>query len=134
MLIQAEGALDWCVRDPALMAEQISHVAEVSQLLNVRVGLILRRTPAAVLAPHGFHIFDSRAVQIGTKTATALIDDPGDIATYEALFNELECMAAFEEEARTELNRIADEYRALERLPRRSAPDAGLRTVRRPRE
>ncbi len=116
VLIQAEGALDWCVRDPALMAEQISHVAEVSQLPNVRVGLILRRTPAAVLAPHGFHIFDGRAVQIGTKTATALIDDPGDIATYEALFNELERMAVFEEEARAELYRIADEYRMLESL------------------
>ena len=117
VLIQAEGALDWCVREPALMVEQISHVVEVSQLPNVRVGLILRRTPATVLAPHGFHIFDGSAVQIGTKTATAVIDDPGDIATYEALFSELECMAVFEDEARTELCRIADEYRALERLP-----------------
>lgn len=121
LLIQTQGALDWCVRGPALMAEQISHVVELSQLPNVRVGLILRRTPATVLAPHGFHIFDGRAVQIGTKTATALIDDPGDIATYEALFNELESMAVFEEEARAELRRIADEYKTLERRGHRGA-------------
>lgn len=123
VLIQAECALDWCVRDPALMVEQISHVVKVSQLPNVRVGLILRRTPATILAPHGFHIFDGRAVQIGTKTATALIDDPNDIATYEALFNELERMAVFGDEARTELCRIADEYRTLVRLPQFLMPE-----------
>ncbi len=118
VLIQTEGALDWCVRDPALMAEQINYVADVSQLPNVRIGLIRRRTPTTVLAPHGFHIFDGRAVQIGTKTATALVDDPGDIATYEDLFNELESMAVFGEDARAELRRIADEYKTLDRLPR----------------
>lgn len=118
VLIQTEGALDWCVRDPALMAEQISYVADVSQLPNVRIGLIRRRTPATVLAPHGFHIFDGRAVQIGTKTATALVDDVGDIATYEELFNELESMAVFGQDAYFELRRIADEYKTLEHLPR----------------
>ncbi|MGQ0715985.1 MAG: helix-turn-helix domain-containing protein [Pseudonocardiales bacterium] len=112
VLIQAESALDWCVRDARLMAEQVDHITQVSQLPNVRIGLIIRRTPANVLAPHGFHIFDSRAVQIGTKTATALTDDPGDIATYETLFSELEHMAVFEDEARARLRRVADEYRA----------------------
>lgn len=111
VLIQTEGALDWCVRDAALMAEQIDHVTEVSRLPNVRIGLIIRRTPATILAPHGFHIFDSRAVQVGTKTATALIDNPEDIATYEALFTELDQLAVFGDEARAELRRIADEYR-----------------------
>lgn len=111
VLIQTESALDWCVRDATLMAEQIDHITEVSRLPNVRIGLIIRRTPATVLAPHGFHIFDARAVQIGTKTATALIDNPEDIATYEALFIELEQLAVFGDEARAELRRIADEYR-----------------------
>jgi transcriptional regulator with XRE-family HTH domain len=122
VLLQTEGALDWCVRDPALMAEQISYLADVSQLPNVRIGLIRRRTPTTVLAPHGFHIFDGRAVQIGTKTATALIDDADDIATYQALFNELESLAVFGEEAYFELRRIADEYKTLERLPRPLIP------------
>lgn len=84
---------------------------EISRLPNVRIGLILRRTPTTVLASHGFHIFDARAVQVGTKTAVALIDNAEDIATYEALFSELERMAVFGHEARAELHRIADEYR-----------------------
>lgn len=115
VLVQAEGALDWCVRDTALMAEQVDHIIEVSHLPNVRIGLITRRTPATVLAPHGFHIFDGRAVQVGTKTATALIDNPEDIATYAALFSDLERMAVFGDEARAELRRIAGEYRAHDR-------------------
>lgn len=111
VLIQAESALDWCVRDAALMVEQLDHITEMSQLPSVRIGLIIRRTPATVLAPHGFYIFDDRAVMLGTKTATALIDDPEDIATYSALFGELERLAVFGDEARAELLRIADEYR-----------------------
>lgn len=122
MLIQTEGALDWCVRDTALMAEQIDHIAEVSRLPNVRIGLIIRRAPATIRAPHGFHIFDSRAVQVGTKTATALIDNPADIATYEALFSELEQMAVFGDWARAELRRIADEHR---RTPPQEVGESG---------
>lgn len=111
VLIQTEGALDWCIRDAALMAEQIDRIRELSQLPNVRIGVIVSRTPSRVLAPHGFHIYDRRAVQIGTKTATALIDNQDDIATYEALWGELERMAVWRDEARAVFARIAGEYR-----------------------
>lgn len=117
VLIQTEGALDWCVRDAALMAEQIDHIIDVSRLPNVRMGLIIRRTPTTILASHGFHIFDARAVQIGTKTAVALIDNPEDIATYEALFTKLEQMAVFGDKARAKLHHIADEYRQMTPSP-----------------
>jgi transcriptional regulator with XRE-family HTH domain len=117
VLIQTESALDWCLGDAALMAEQVEHISDVSTLPNVRIGLILRRTPATVLAPHGFHIFDRRAVQIGTKTATALIDDPTDITTYETLFDNLERLAVFGDDAHAALRRIAAEYRALSEEP-----------------
>ncbi len=112
VLIQTEVALDWCIRDATLMAEQVDHISAVSRLPNVRIGVIVRRTPTSVLAPHSFHIFDSRAVQIGTKTATALIDNPEDIATYSALWSELERIAVWDDEARAVFERIADEYRA----------------------
>ena len=113
VLIQTEGALDWCVSDAALMADQVDHISAVSRLPTVRIGVIVRRTPASVLAPHGFHVFDSRAVQVGTKTATALIDNQEDVATYEALWNELERLAVWGDEARAVFERISSEYRAL---------------------
>ncbi|MGH3848979.1 MAG: helix-turn-helix domain-containing protein, partial [Pseudonocardiaceae bacterium] len=109
VLIQTEGALDWCIRDAALMATQVDHITAVSLLPNVRIGVIVRRTPASVLAPHGFHIFDNRAVQVGTKTATALIDSQEDIATYNALWGELERMAVWGDDARAVFERITGE-------------------------
>lgn len=112
VLIQTEGALDWCIRDATLMAEQIDHINGVNRLPNVRIGVIVRRAPASVLAPHGFHIFDSRVVQLGTKTATALINKREDIDTYEALWSELERMAIWGNGARAVFERIAEEYRS----------------------
>ena len=61
--------------------------------------------------------FDRRAVQIGTKTATALIDDPPDITTYETLFDNLERLAVFDDDAHAALRRMAAEYRALSEEP-----------------
>lgn len=113
ILLQGAGALDWCVRDPQLMVEQLEHIAELTQLPNVRFGVIPRKTPAGVLAPHGFHIYDQRAVQIGTKTATALIDEASDITVYNTLFSELEKLAVFGDDVRALLHRTAGDYRKL---------------------
>jgi DNA-binding XRE family transcriptional regulator len=102
-LVMTEAALNWHVGSPALMAEQMEHLIEASQLPNVRLGIIPTRAPARVFAPHSFDIYDSRGVCIGTKTATALTTDASDIADYD-------------DEARALITRVADEYRALTRI------------------
>jgi transcriptional regulator with XRE-family HTH domain len=112
-LVMTEAALNWHVGSPALMAEQMEHLIEASQLPNVRLGIIPTRTPARVFAPHGFDVYDARGVCIGTKTATALTTEASDIADYEALFAELEQMAVYDDEARALITRVAEEYRAL---------------------
>jgi transcriptional regulator with XRE-family HTH domain len=112
-LIQTEGALLWHVGGPELMAEQIDRLVEVGRLPNVRIGVITHTTPVSFTAGHGFHIYDRQAVQIGTRTATALTSDERDVATYESLFAELERVATFGEDARAVLGRLADRYRAL---------------------
>lgn len=65
---------------------------------------------ARVFAPHGFDMYDSRGVCIGTKTATALTTGPGDVADHEALFTELEKMAVYDDDVRTLISRVAGEY------------------------
>jgi len=95
------------------MVEQMEHLIEASRLPNVRLGIIPMRTPARVFAPHGFDMYDSRGVCIGTKTATALTTEPNDLADYDALFTELEQMAAFDDDARALIGRVATEYRLL---------------------
>ncbi|NMH96601.1 helix-turn-helix domain-containing protein [Pseudonocardia sp. K10HN5] len=112
-LIQTEGALSWNLGGPAVMAGQLDHLVTASQLPNVRLGLITLATPMAFAAPHGFHIYDQQAVQIGTKTATALTSDPRDLGVYDLLFQRLEGAAVFGDEARTVIARLATRYRQL---------------------
>ncbi len=112
-LIQTEGALDWHAGSPEVMAEQLDQLAEAAALPHVRLGIIPARTRSRVFASHGFHLYDSRAVHIGTRTATALSTDRRDVEDYEALFGELEQLAVFGEEAAAIAGRIADEYRNL---------------------
>ncbi|MHA6621981.1 helix-turn-helix domain-containing protein [Pseudonocardia sp. DLS-67] len=110
-LIMTEAALNWYVGSPTLMAEQMEHLIEASRLPNVRLGIIPTRARARVFAPHGFDMYDSRGVCIGTKTATALTTEPGDVADYDALFTELEKMAVYDDDVRTLISRAAGEYR-----------------------
>jgi transcriptional regulator with XRE-family HTH domain len=131
-LVMTEAALNWHVRSPELMVEQMGFLIDASRLPNVRLGIIPSRAPARVFAPHGFDMYDSRGVCIGTKTATALTTDAGDIADYEALFGELEQMAVHDDEARTLIARVATDYRAQadrerradERAQSQGVPDA----------
>jgi transcriptional regulator with XRE-family HTH domain len=112
-LIQTEGALLWHVGGPEVMAEQLERLVEASSRPNVRLGLITHRTPVAFTAGHGFHIYDRQAVQIGTRTATALTSDDRDVEAYEVLFAELERAAVFGDAARAILSDLIDLYRRL---------------------
>jgi len=115
VLVQSEGSLRWQAARSDLMVAQLEHIIQVSYLPNVRVGIVDWRTPADVFPLHGFHVYDRRVVQVGTQTATALINDHGDVMRYDALFTALERLARFGEDARETLARIRDEYWSLPR-------------------
>lgn len=112
VLLQTEGALRWNLGGTAVMVEQIERVAAAIDRPNVRLGIIPWQAPARVLPLHGFHLYDHRAVVVGTRSGTAIMDGR-DVTDYEALFGELERLAVFEGEARAVLGRIADDYRSL---------------------
>lgn len=112
VLLQAEGALRWNLGGSAVMVEQIERIAAVIDRPNVRLGIIPWQTPAWVLPLHGFHLYDRRAVVVGTRSGTAIMDER-EVPDYEALFGELERLAVFDGEARAVLDRIADDYRSL---------------------
>jgi transcriptional regulator with XRE-family HTH domain len=110
-LVMTEGALRWQAAGPAVMTEQIDHLAEISY--RVRLGVIPWTAAASVFPLHGFAIYDSREVTVGTRVATAFLTDPPDVVDHEKLFSELEALAVFDGSAREHLARIAGEYRAL---------------------
>ena len=113
VLIMTEGALRWQAGSPQVMIEQLEAIAEATKLPNVQVGVIPYSTPVAIFPRHGFHLYDSDAALVGTETGTATIVDSGDVTRYEDLFVRLEELCATGDDARAELSRIADDYRAL---------------------
>lgn len=112
-LVMTEGALRWQGGGPGVMVEQLEHIAEVSNRPGIRIGIIPWTKPAGVFPLHGFSIYDSRAVMIGTRVATAFLTDSADVAEHEKLFSELEGLADWGETARGHLGRIATDYRSL---------------------
>lgn len=113
VLIMTEGALRWQAGSPQVMIEQLDAIAAVAERPNVGVGIIPYTTAVTVFPRHGFHLYDSDAVIIGTETGTATIVDNEDIASYEQLFVRLEQHAAIGDAARAVLARVADDYRKL---------------------
>lgn len=112
-VLMTEGALRWQASGPAVMVGQLGHITEISHRPGVRVGVIPWMTPSGVFPLHGFSIYDSRAVIVGTRVATAFITDPQDVAEHERLFVELAALAAWNVEARSHLSRIAEDFRSL---------------------
>lgn len=113
VMIQTEGALRWNVGGPVVMAEQVDRIAAAVDRPNVKLGFIPWRTPVDFLPMTGFHIYDRRAVVVGTWSGTAIIRNSEEIEMYEGLFERVSRLAVFGDEVRAELRRIADEYREL---------------------
>lgn len=113
--VMTEGALRWRAGPGPMMAAQIEHIAAVSRLPNVRLGVVPwpAEAPPGVFPGHEIHIYDERLVIVGIETATANIQDPRDIAIYLRLFGAVESVAVFGDDARGVLSRIAADYRVL---------------------
>lgn len=112
-MIMTEGALRWQAVNPAVMTEQLDHLAEISQRPGVRLGVIPWTTGVGTYPRSGFHVYDSRAVHVATDVATALITDAQDVAAYDKLWGELEALASWDAGAREHIERIAADYRRL---------------------
>lgn len=113
ILVMSEGSLRWNTGGAAVMVEQLERVIRESQRPNVQIGIIEWTTPATVPALHGFTIYDSRAVLLGTLTATAIVTDRRDVADYESHWAELEPIISYGDAARTAIERVAADYRSI---------------------
>lgn len=112
-LVHTEGALRWTMGSPETMVGQLDHLVELSARSNVHVGVIPWHTPATVPVLHGWSMYDQRTVVFGTQAATAIVTDPRGVREYVEHWKEVEPLVSWADEARTALERIRDEYRAL---------------------
>lgn len=111
-LILAEGAVRWPLGSQKLMAEQLDHLIAVSQLPNVRLGYIGWQATADVGPGPGFNMYDDHTVVLSGIGGFALLNTSADLANYRVVFEHLEELAAYGDQAREQLQLVADDYRS----------------------
>jgi Domain of unknown function (DUF5753) len=107
-----EQAVKWMVLPPPAMAVQIDHLASLTHLPNLRLGVI----PHGTLLDRGpmntFTIYDDRLVTVETFTGRIVFQDPRDIAEHLAIYAMYEAHAMFDDAARDQLKQWAHVYRS----------------------
>lgn len=113
VLIQTEGSLRWHVRSPALMAEQLDALVELSSQPNLELGVLGWDTPVSIFPASAFHLYDRATVVVGTNDGTAIVRAPHSVSGYRETFEELSSLAAFGSDARAVLRRVGADYRRI---------------------
>jgi transcriptional regulator with XRE-family HTH domain len=112
--ILTEGALRWQVRSPEVMAEQCDLIAELARAEDrIRVGLVPWTRSVEVIPLHGFDLYDERGVIFGTLSGVNYVTAEKSVTDFVRMFEQVEAVADFGEQAATEAARIADDYRRL---------------------
>lgn len=110
-----EAALRWRPGPddaPHVLIAQLRHLASLSTLNSVRLGVIPWRTPMRSCPEHGFILYGDPDVDAdvwvhtNTKSTSTEHRDPAEIAVYRRMWDLLAADALFGDEARAELDRI----------------------------
>lgn len=107
--VLTEAALRFRLCPPEAMLGQLDRLVSLSQLPNVRLGIIGFETQYATSPWHGFWLYDSERVLIETFSASLDLRQPQEIELYENTFEQLAAVASYGRAARGIINRAADE-------------------------
>lgn len=113
VMLMPEGSLGWALLPPSGMADQIDHIAALSQRRNMRIGIIPWGRLCPTLPLHSWESYDERAVITGSMTGTTVLTTRADVHAYLELFTILEQFAVYGQQAHEILTRAADRYRKL---------------------
>lgn len=106
-----ESAIRWQLCEPSIMAVQTDRLVSLSQLPNIRIGILPLSVQVRDGAYHSFVTYDRRLVTIELFTGQLVLRDPKDIDHYRALFNFFGAHALWADEARSVLTKLADAFR-----------------------
>lgn len=108
--VLTEAALRYRVCAPEAMLGQLDRLIPLSQLPNVRLGIIGFETQyVAALPQHGFWVYDNDRVTVETMSAELDLRQPQEIALYTAEFDNLAGMASYGRAARAIITRVIDD-------------------------
>lgn len=108
--VLTEGPLRFNIGGAAVMNALLSQIIDLSQKPNVHVGVIPSTTSTTVPAVNPFHLYDQRAVLVGTHTASALLTNEQDVSGYQQQYNELATFVTWDDDARSVIADITAEY------------------------
>lgn len=109
--ILTEQAVRWPLIPPHALSVQIEHLAALTKLPNVRIGII-PIGPTVIPGPlNVFTLYDGRIATVETSTGVLVFRDHRDVSAYLNKFARYEACAIFGEMARECLGEWADAFR-----------------------
>lgn len=105
--VLTESAVRWPICSPAVMAAQLDHLASLSTLPNVRLGIIPVLASPLRGPLNTFTVYDDRLVTAETFTGAVVMRDPHDVALHLDLFQRFEGAAITADAMRERLTRWA---------------------------
>ena len=106
-----ENALRWRLCAPPVLAAQIDHLASVSRLPNIRIGVLPFSAEVPDGAYHTFVVYDRKLVTAELFTGQLVLRDPKDIDHYRELFDFFAARALWDDDARDLLADAASAFR-----------------------
>ena len=110
--VLTEAAVRWQLCEPRVMAVQTDRLISLSELPNIRLGVI----PLNRYVPDGplntFTVYDERIATSETFSGVILMRDPRDVSQYTELFTFYEQYADFDDDARMLLESYAAQFRS----------------------
>jgi transcriptional regulator with XRE-family HTH domain len=109
--ILTEAAVRWQLVEAPVMAVQLGRLASLSELPNVRLGIIPLETHVPDGPLNTFTVYDDRIATAETFGGVIMMRDPRDISYHLELFAFFERYAVFDDEMRKLLEQYAHNFR-----------------------
>ncbi len=107
--VLTEAALRFRLCTPMVMLGQLDRLISLSQLPNMKLGVIGFKTQYATSPWHGFWMYDSQKVLVETMSAALDLRQPQEIELYGNAFEQLAAVASYGRPARTIITRVIDD-------------------------
>jgi transcriptional regulator with XRE-family HTH domain len=107
--VLTEAALRFLLCEADVMLGQLDRLVSLSQLPNVRLGIIEFETRYATAPWHGFWLYDEERVLVETLSAALDLRQPQEIELYGRAFEQLAAVASYDRSARAIINRVMDD-------------------------
>lgn len=107
--VLTEAALRFRLCPAEVMLGQLDRLVSLSQLPNVRLGIIGFATQYATSPWHGFWIYDNERILVETFSAALDLRQPQEIELYGSAFEQLAAVASYGRDARAIITRVIDD-------------------------